>query len=551
MLKLLKLLEKNFKLLWKSKLFILTILVGPLLMAILLGMAFNNTDVYSVNVGVYTDDYNNLKNKIVDRLNENFKVLKFQDEGSCLKALKDYSAHVCLGLPSNMAKGSNEVSEIIFYVDNSRMNLVWMILDSLSGILEKSSSEISMELTKELLFKLEEVREDSLNLKELTKEAINSSNQSLLQAKEVSSDIDSLDMAGTQTQVENSLSQSKEIEEEWVSFKRKMEGKISESTVILSEINSNISGLDEAKDKLEEMNDLLKSDLPVAELGSLLTELDSKIFEIRNTLATDLDKTDEVKTSLANSLGCLKQIQTTVEEMAEEVEKVQVTNASKIVNPIITEIRPINKEGTYFSFIYPTLIILIIVFTSILLSSSMIVKERKSQAFFRNYVSSTSELMFSLTYFLTGLILVSGSLFVFVIFAKILFDAPLNFALFLVLVLLISLFILLGGLIGYAAKSEQSNILLGLTVASVLLFFSNTILPVEGASGILKGIIKFNPLVLGEVILRKLLVYGLGLGSVGNDLLLLLVYTLVLAAVLFLSLKFFHRRDFKFRKKRN
>jgi ABC-type multidrug transport system permease subunit len=535
-----RLLEKNFKLLWKSKLLILTILIGPLLMVILLGMAFNNTKVYSIRIGVYSENYNELKNSIIDKLNENFEVMKFQNQEICLKSLKDYSAHVCMILPDSMIIEENEASEIVFFVDYSRINLVWMILDSLSSILDKSSAEISTELTNELLLKLNLAREKSLKLENLASSAENKEEEGLSKIQDAVSEMDLIDMDQTQKYAEDLVLQSNDIKEKWESIG----SDIDKSESLVSDIGSNFSEFDEIEEELEELKETFSDYSPsVAGLGPLLEELDRSIFNIRLSLAYVLEKNEESAVFLSSSLADLENIQTTVQELKDELGSIKVTDVSKIVNPIITEIRPIN-EGTYFTFIYPVLIVLIIIFTSILLSSSVIIKEKKSISFFRNFISSTSELMFFSAYFITNLVLVLGSIFVFVIFAKVLFDAPLNMLFFLISIFLISFFILLGSLIGYISRSEQSSLLLGLTVSSILVFFSNTIIPIEGTSEVLKGVIEYNPLVISEIILRKILIYGLGLSSIGNDLLLLFIYILVLFAVLFLFLKFIYRNNF-------
>jgi len=548
MFKLCALLVKNFKLLWKSKLFFGATLVGPLIIALLFGVAFNNTDAYSITIGVYASNYNNIENDIVDKLRENFNVLKFKDEDFCINTLKDYSIHACIVLPKNIALNTNEISEIIFYVDNSRINLVWLILDTLSHTLEISSSKISTDLTNELLLKLNRAGVKLLRLRNITMQAVSESNNILEQNDQINLEMGSLNLIETQERVEEFILKSKVLETELDSFTHSINKKIDESKDILSDIDSNSSGFDDIKEKLDEIEDLVSDSnhtLFVSELSTPLNELDRNIFKIKETFSTALDKHNENTDSLNKALSRLERAQGLIQEMDKELNELSVTNASKIVNPIITVIRPIANETTYFGFVYPTLIVLMTVFISIFLSSSIIVMEHKSRAFFRNYVSSTSEVSFLVAYFLTDLIIVVGCLSIFVLFAKVFFDMPLNFSFFLILFLIASLFILLGSFIGYVVKSEQSNILAGIIVSSLLVFFSNAIMPVESASQTLKVVMNYNPVVISEVVLRKLLIYKLNIEFLLNDLSLLLTYTLVLAVILFLFLKFVYGTTFK------
>jgi len=541
MFKLRKLLEKNFKLLWKSKLFVVTILIGPFIMAVLLGMAFNNTDVYSMTVGIYANNYGEIENDLVDKLGENFNVLKFNNEDSCVKTLKDDLIHACIILPHDIAFKTNEVNEIIFYVDNSRINLVWLILDTVSEALETSSSAISTDLTNELLLKLNKAGTTIVRLSNVTAQALRENNGSLGHVKQIDLEMGSLDSAETQERVEDSILKNKELERELNSFIKNINTKIDESKNILSGLNVNSPELDDVEEKMGEIEDIIsESDnlLLVSELNGLLEDLDQDIFKIRETSLIVLGKNNENRDSLASTFNYLEQARGFIQEIDNEVHNLSVMNASKIVHPLRTEIRPIAKETTHFGFMYPTLIVLITLFVSIFFSSSMIIMERTSKAFFRNSVSSTSEVFFFIALFVTDLIIVLGSLSIFILFAKIFFGMPVNLLFFLVLFLIASLFILVGSFIGYIAKSEQNNILMGIIVSSTLVFFSNTIIPIESVSDTLKGVLQYNPVVIGEVMLRKLLIYKVSFGFLLNDLSLLFIYILVLVVILFLFLKF-------------
>jgi len=93
---------------------------------------------------------------------------------------------------------------------------------------------------------------------------------------------------------------------------------------------------------------------------------------------------------------------------------------------------------------------------------------------------------------------------------------------FIILILLGSVFILLGMLIGYLFKSGETANIASVSLGAILLFFSNTILPLETLPGSLRDIVQFNPYIQGETALRKILLFNQGLDAVLPQ-----IYTLV------------------------
>ena len=59
---LLKIIQKNLKLLIRSKSSALIIILGPLLVIFLVGIAFGNISKYSLNIGTYTESYTDITN---------------------------------------------------------------------------------------------------------------------------------------------------------------------------------------------------------------------------------------------------------------------------------------------------------------------------------------------------------------------------------------------------------------------------------------------------------------------------------------------------------
>jgi len=533
-------LEKNFTLLWKSKIFMITILLGPLVLALLLGMAFNNADPYSLTIGIYNENTNEVKEQILGKLLEHFTVLKFHNKDSCIDSIKIYATHICIILPETLSLDDNQINEILFYVDHSRTNLVWMVLDTLSDLFSYSSSEISTDLTAELLYKLDLAKNISISLKEISTMLKNTNEAHNEMIAEIEADINELNILQTQTHAEDSLAKNTQLKKEADALIKSLAKKIADTKDAIAEINvgNNTqlqSELDSVDKELSGMRNLLSqspTQQDTEELNSLLTTLDADIFTIQQVFASNEQKRKEIRLSLNDDAKNLQEVQSLTDDINTTVANLRITNPAKIATPLITEIRPITTENTHFSFIFPTLIMLIIVFTSIILSSSIILMEEKSKASFRNYISSTSHRFFLLTYLVTDFIIIAADLSIFLLVSQLLFDIAIPLSFFPVLFLIIFLFILLGSVIGYFTRSEQSNLLLGITVSSTLVFFSNTIIPIESVPSTLREIIKYNPFIVGETVLRKLLVYKSSLSYLTNDILIMFIYILLFVAIL-------------------
>src|SRR3989344_6148774 len=150
MSKLLHIISKNFKLLLRSKGSALIILLGPLFLILLIGAAFNTSTVYGIKVGVHANHYTPLAESLVQELaGKQFNIKKIASQESCLEQLKAGDIHICSIFPNDLS--IDKESTIIFYVDPSRVNLVYLVIEGISSKVQTKSEEISLQLTKGLL----------------------------------------------------------------------------------------------------------------------------------------------------------------------------------------------------------------------------------------------------------------------------------------------------------------------------------------------------------------------------------------------------------------
>ena len=75
-----------------------------------------------------------------------------------MEDLKRGFVHTCLSVPENLKVEENQQKEITFYVDPSKINLVWMIQETLGDKFNLKSQEITKELTGNILTSLSDTK---------------------------------------------------------------------------------------------------------------------------------------------------------------------------------------------------------------------------------------------------------------------------------------------------------------------------------------------------------------------------------------------------------
>jgi ABC-type multidrug transport system permease subunit len=266
--------------------------------------------------------------------------------------------------------------------------------------------------------------------------------------------------------------------------------------------------------KLQEDLDVTRTKLTDA--GTAITNSNSNLETISTTLQDAIQSLDSVNSALGEAINVM---QTQSD-----------TNAQTVANPLITTITPVTEKSTYLNYLFPTLLILVIMFGSLLLGTTLVMTEKNSPAFLRNFFLPIKKVTFVMSTYITSIILTVIQIIVILGISLIFLpDAISSFpALALILFLTASIFSFLGMIIGYAFTSDETGILASVSLGSLLLFFSGSILPLEAASSAVRGIIQFNPFVIAERLVRGFLLFDASFSLVWMDILILVGYVIVL-----------------------
>ena len=243
---------------------------------------------------------------------------------------------------------------------------------------------------------------------------------------------------------------------------------------------------------------------------------------------------DAVITLLDDSLLSISEVQKSLNDVHDRISAIQITDPEAITQPIVTTIKPVVQEKTYLNYLFPVLVVLIIMFTALLITPTLILLDKHSPASFRTYMTPVKDGSYVMANFVTASILLGLQVVIILAIASIFFSEQIiaNIPEAILLLLMInSLFVLIGMMIGYIFNTEETATLAAVSIGAVFLFISDVIIPIESMPEVFAYIASFNPYVLGSSLLRRALLFDASLLSLLNDLFILLGYIIAAALI--------------------
>lgn len=584
MFRLIELIKKNFKLLVRAKVSALVIFLGPLLLVSLLGLAYSQSSGFVLSASVYSGGYSELSESLIGKMiNQDFRVERESSRDSCIGSVKRGDTQACIIFPAGMSVEKDVSNEITFYVDYSQINLVWLMLDVMSARVSERSEEISRELTGDILSrmwfieeKIKAGRSDASEIRSQGDVLVQSSSgmQTGFSQLDISVDFSGIDVDGAKNSSESVKAALMDIKALVSNLSSatgsdldSIEGSAGDiaSMVNDSDVLAETEDIDDAVDEVEDAIESLvedveagsdnasaKADLVIGELEKIslrLSETRSRISDVkreRDDLLADFDSMSASVDAISSRIGSL---QGALDEALQKINAVKGRTAESVAAPISTKIEPVSTQKTHFNSLFPTLLVLIIMITGILLASTLTIVDKKSRAFLRNSLTPTSYFMFNLSTYLTSLIVLLVQLLLFVSVSAFFFETEVLASIWLILLLVLltcTVFICIGMFIGFLFRTEETVTLASITLATVFLLFSSAVIPIESLPAYLKDIAMFNPFVISELAFRQSIVFQLGFSDAMGGLGLLAGYAvgifflLVLAQNALRKLSFMH-----------
>ncbi|MBU1976267.1 MAG: ABC transporter permease [Nanoarchaeota archaeon] len=551
-MKLIRIINKNLKVLFRSKGSAIMTIFGPLVIILLVGLAFNNSKSFELSTGVYSNEYNKLTDSFVTNLEgNNFNVQKFDSKDVCVQKIREGAVHTCIVFPDNFRIENEVTNQIVIYVDNSRTNLVYQIISTLSQNLELKSQELSLGLTNTLIQMLFSTKDDLnndilklVNLKKANQNTYSTAESAMTSLNKLDLSMDEVDLSSINSESQDIMNSAKELRDKGWSvvdtakaFALEVKQNTSFSTTdfeaSLDTLKEDITVLyNSTPDKLNDIRDA------VAETSAELDNLEVKLKSATSEITGVVDVIRQIRLELDGFSKDLDELKLNLEGIVKNIESVKVTSAESIVAPITTKVEPVSTQTSKLIFLYPSLLILLIMFISLLLSGTIGIMEKASRAYFRNFITPTRDYKFILANYLTSLFVVLVQVIVLTGLAYIFLKSPLfnNFFItLLILLLTITIFVFMGMLIGSIFSTQEGVMMITISIGTICLLLSNFILPLEDISGMLSSVAKFNPFVIAASAVKKSMLFGSSFQELLVPLGLLFLYSVVILGLILLT----------------
>lgn len=258
------------------------------------------------------------------------------------------------------------------------------------------------------------------------------------------------------------------IEERIERIRNAREG-LSEANLTIQNFKEGIEdareGTGDADERIENMYEFLYG-LESSRKESLRT-----IYDVNSSVNEIIEKSYELDSIILNSSAQIKDITSRSPE--------------SVVSPILLSTNRLFGERTFFDFLLPSLLPMIVMFVSLFLSATSLVKEKNSGILGRIELSQVNPLEYTAKKVISYTIVLVPEAVMLILIASLLygafpiFDIGTLFFVFETMILLLLAFTAIGILIAIYSESEATAFLASLVVGLPLLFLSGLVFPFE------------------------------------------------------------------------
>ncbi|MCA9477877.1 MAG: ABC transporter permease [Nanoarchaeota archaeon] len=545
-MKFFKTIAKNFKTLFRLRLSLIAIILGPVLVLALIGFAFNSSSNIQLTVGYFAPDNSSLTSEFVDTLQtKDFTVKSFEAESLCLKELKLGLLHTCVIFPPDFEIRKDQVSNITFYVDKSRVNIAYNVIDSVSENIGIKSDELSKSLTETLTNTLTSTSgniDDALGIIIKLKRNVESASDD---AQTISNDL-----AGMDLEVGGSIAIDTDVNT-LAGYTTKLADDINDTVIeglslidtlrsdggnatLLNDFESLLNDLNTAGSS-RNTNAITLSSSIISDTASQLSDIETQLEDAKKLNENSREKIASLKENLAGIASDVDRAKSLLESTVSDIGTIEITSSDQIINPINTKIETIASENNQLVILFPYVLMLIVMFVGMMLSSTLVVVEKKSRASFRIFTTPTRDEFFILTTFITAFIIVAvqvivilsaaGLFIVDIITANLLVNA-------IITALAAAIFIMIGMAVGYLLPNQQGTNMASISLGAIFLFISNIVLPLETISPYLREIAAYNPYVIASEVLRKSILFGISVSDITKEISILTLYSILVVGLI-------------------
>jgi ABC-type multidrug transport system permease subunit len=568
--RLLKLIKNNILLITRSKSSATIIFLGPLIVLILVAIVFNSQGFYSVKIAYSQDADTQITTEIIKTIqNQNFIMEKSNNDENCIQAVKQGIANLCVTFKGDFEIKEEMENNIEVYADYSQLNLAWVVIETISKEIEDTSANISTNIVEVLLEKIDTTKKQILisqdTLNEINKKSKNIQKENLNNIEEEINkinlefkvqDVPTNNIIKVNTENENKILVLMQNTREVFSD---MKLKINRQVLNETEKEKTLLYINQSENKFNTLAGQImekKGDVENITLGiqNDLEALEEKLKKSKEKIVNIDEEKIKINQNLNEINNLTEKLNTSMEGIYQNLNSLEITNSEKIAMPIKTNLNPIMQEKTHINYIFPGIIVLLIMFISLFFASSLMIMEKNSKAYMRNLLTPVHDVVFIISNYITSLIIVMFQVMTIFLLLK-LFDLIVFsgsiFLLIIVIFISSTLFILTGMCLGYIFSTPQGSIISSLSVSGVLLLLSGLMIPIEAIPKKMATLIEFNPFLITLDAIRKIMFYSFEFSNISRNLnyLILMIIPLFIL-VIYLHDKFY-RENLIFKRKKN
>ncbi len=585
--KLLHIIRKNLLRTYRSKRFVAVSVISPIILILVIGFVFTTQSMSNVKIGIVGDE----KTLSGSRIN----IVSYSSDDSCVDGIKQGDIQACVIVPY-----SASAIDITIYTDFSKFTLSNFLIAIITEEISKNKENAEINVLKAALSSAQEMKksimETSVKLEAL-KSGLKKSQEDLEIASKKQKSFDNIKPKIEENQrqlndVSSSLSSADSDVSKLITTlngkKREVDQELADCTQLSFAVNldfvskdcrkaridteqykfllavrcSNYTSVIEQIPFMQECNMInIESTLLTQKIGILKdqqSEIGNSIISFQSMQNTIQNSRSSI-TSLSGTLESIKSIDTgfdvKTDELSEAIKGLEASEKSLNSNigfapvsigneSLSITARSIISTKTDQQFLNLIAFVLLITFSTVLVSSSLLMNEKSSPAFIRNFISPTNEMVFFLGIFINNFIIAILQASIFTSFLVINGTyIPVNMPdLLFCLFLIETMLVLIGMMLALMFEKRETAIIGTVTILIMLIMLSGILIPIERMSGYAYLIGKFSPIAIIMEISRKVILFNLSVANVIPE----LTYLAAFSVVMFFAVWFVNKQKMRF-----
>lgn len=575
MKKLIPLIKANLKGLvrnWKN---ILILIVLPLILISTIFSAFNPNGLQKITVGYALADDQGLDKKQFENAVSSFaEVTEYKNIDTCIQSLKYYQEYVCVNI-----KGRNPYYLEVHY-DNTREPVIWEVIQRLEYAIQnvqktesKGIAQGFLEKFKNTLGKLgtyQQTLHSTQGQIDTYIVQIDSTSNSLQTAKnDLTNTLNGMDRDIADTKI--SVNEARASTQNYYSRSIQAVNMVDANLMYINPTSETISYLTTARSQVSQT----RSEIENTRRDAIqkLDSIDQKLYTYQQesingrSYIYQIDNNAYQLATIKNNLYTYKtkigQTEQELSNIKQEFDGITTLNAELLVNPVVVTNIPVyvpeidqkiidkntagltEEEATVkgvslisLQTIFPTVLVLITLFVSLLIGSFVALNEINAPAHTRIRLIKNSFMYEFVASLISAFIMVVLPIVIVLFIGNIIFQLGVMthiFAVLLIISLLAGIFILLGFFLAYLVRKESLTLMISTFILVFIIFLSGFLLPIERMNPLWSHIADASPGAVTSTAFKQIVFYNVDLQGIMPKIVLLSITLLTLLGLTILT----------------